>query len=77
MRGDCVECKCLSENFAEATKTYFELLLRSQLARNANNPALLSEMEALMLAAAEKRGIARWELRQHEATHLQAQRQTA
>jgi hypothetical protein len=77
MRGDCVECKLLSEKFAEATKSYFELLLKSQLARNANNPALLSEMEALMLAAAEKRGTARWELRQHEAAHLMANRQTA
>jgi hypothetical protein len=77
MRGDCVDCKLLSEKFSEATKTYFELLLKSQLARNANNPVLLSELEALMLAAAEKRGIARSEVRQHEATHLQANSQTA
>jgi hypothetical protein len=77
MHGDCIKCKLLSEKFSEATKTYFELLLKSQLARNANNPVLLSESEALMVAAAEKRGIARWELRQHEATHLQANRQTA
>jgi hypothetical protein len=77
MRGDCVECKLLSERFAEATKNYFEFLLKSQLARNANNPVLLSELEALMVAASEKRGIARWELRQHEATHLMANKQTA
>jgi len=77
MRGDCVECKGLSEKFAEATKTYFELLLKTQLARNANNPALLSEMESLMQEAAEKRGTARWELRQHEAAHLRASKQTA
>jgi hypothetical protein len=77
MGGDCIACKLLSEKFSEATKTYFEVLLKSQLARNANNPALLSEFEALTLAAAEKRGSARWELRQHEATHLQANRQTA
>jgi hypothetical protein len=67
----------LSEKFAEATKTYFEVLLKSQLARNANNPTLLSEFEALKLVASEKRGAARWELRQHEATHLLANRQTA
>jgi hypothetical protein len=77
MLGDCVECKLLSERFAEATKSYFEVLLKSQLARNANNPTLLSELEALTLVASEKRGAARWELRQHEATHLQANRQTA
>jgi len=77
MHRDCTECKCLSEKFSEATKTYFEVLLKSQLARNANNAALLSELEALTLESAEKRGIALWELRQHEATHLQANSQTA
>jgi hypothetical protein len=78
MHDACPECERLTAKYAEATKSYFEFLLKSQLARNANNPVLLSKLEALKLTAYEERGIARLELRQHEATqHPKANGQTA
>jgi hypothetical protein len=69
MYGDCPECKRLSENLSEATKSYFAILATIQLAINANNSALISELEAPKLAAQKKRAKARLELRHHEATH--------
>jgi predicted DsbA family dithiol-disulfide isomerase len=77
MYGNCPECKSLSANLSEATKSYFAILAAIQLAIDANNTALVSELEAPKLAAQEKRGKARHELRQHEATHPKATGQTA
>ena len=65
--GDCVECKRLSTKLAEATKVHFSILAKMQLAQGENNTAPLSELESLKVEAAEKRGIARMELRRHEA----------
>jgi hypothetical protein len=67
--GDCSECKRFSANYAEATKSYLTILTTIQLAYRENNAALVPEMETLKLAAQEKRGVARLELRRHEATH--------
>ena len=69
MYGECPECKRLSENLSEATKAYFAILGKSQLAKSGNDPALVSALESLKLPAMEQRGKARLELRQHEATH--------
>jgi hypothetical protein len=69
MYGDCTECKRLSANYSEATKSYFAILVTIQLALNANNLALISKLEAPKLAAQEKKGVARLELKRHEATH--------
>ncbi len=77
MYGDCPECKRLSENFAEAAKTYFEILAKSRLAQIENNSLLVSALESLKLAATERRAIGRFELRRHEATHPKAKAQTA
>jgi hypothetical protein len=77
MYGDCTECKRLSANYSEATKSYFAILATIQLALNANNLRLISELEAPKLAAQKKRGAARLELRRHEATHPKANGQTA
>ena len=77
MHGDCPECERLSANLSEATKTYFGILAAIQLALDAQNSALISELEAPKLAAQEKRGKARMELRRHEATHTKARAQTA
>jgi hypothetical protein len=77
MHDDCRECNVLSANLAEAAKAYFVILEKRQLAQGENNLAMISSLEALMLAAAEKRGKARQELRQHEATHGKAKGQTA
>ena len=77
MHGDCPECERLSANLSEATRSYFAVLATIQLALDAENPALISELEAPKLAALEKRGNARLELRRHEATHLKANGQTA
>jgi hypothetical protein len=77
MDGDCPECKRLSANFSEATQAYFAILVAVQLALDANNPALVSELEAPKLATQDERGNARQELRQHEATHPKASGQTA
>jgi hypothetical protein len=77
MHGDCPDCKRLSENLTEATKAYFAILEKSQLARSDNNAALAAELETLKQAAAEKRGKARQELRQHEATHRKTNGGTA
>jgi|HubBroStandDraft_4_1064222.scaffolds.fasta_scaffold1380794_1 hypothetical protein len=71
MHRDCPDCKSLSEILSEATKNYFSALEKSQLAKS-DNPALVSELETLKLAAAEKRQRARQELRQHEMTHREA-----
>jgi predicted DsbA family dithiol-disulfide isomerase len=77
MHSYCPECDRLSANLSEATKTYFAVLAAIQLAIDANNPVLISELEAPKLAAQEKRGKARMELRRHEATHTKASGQTA
>jgi hypothetical protein len=77
MHGDCLECNILSANLAEAAKAYFVMLEKRQLAQRENNLAVISSLEALTLAAAEKRGKARQELRRHEATHAKAKGQTA
>jgi hypothetical protein len=69
MDDDCLECERLSANFSEATKSYFAILAAIQLALDAQNTALISELEAPKLVAQEKRGNARLELRRHEATH--------
>jgi hypothetical protein len=76
MNGDCLECERLSANYAEATKNYFAILATIQLALNANNLALISKLEAPKLAAQEKRGKARLELKRHEASHPKANGQT-
>jgi len=77
MYGDCPECKRLSENLSEATKAYFAILEKSQLAKSGNDPALVSALESVKLAATERRAKARLELRYHEATHPKANGQTA
>jgi|GraSoiStandDraft_47_1057283.scaffolds.fasta_scaffold422017_1 hypothetical protein len=69
MYGDCPECERLSANLSEATRSYFAILAAIQLALDANNPAMISELEAPKLSAQEKRRNARLKLRQHEATH--------
>jgi hypothetical protein len=77
MYGDWPECERLSANLSEATKTYFGILAAIQLALDAQNAVLIWELEAPK-AAAERRGKARQELRQHEATHHpKAKAQTA
>jgi hypothetical protein len=77
MYGDCPECNRLSANLSEASKAYFVILEKSQLAQSENNLTLVSTLETLKLAAVEKRGKARQELRQHEASHPKASGQTA
>ena len=77
MNSGCPECKVLSVNFSEATKAYFVILEKGQLAQTENNLALVSSIEPLKLAAMEKRGKARQELRLHEATHQKANAQPA
>ena len=77
MNDNCPECKRLSENLAEATKSYLAILTTIQLAHNEDNPALVSELETLKRETQEKRGIARQELRWHEATHPKEKAQTA
>jgi hypothetical protein len=77
MSGDCPECERLSANLSEASKAYFLILAKGQLARRENNSALMSTLESLELAATERRGKARQELRRHEATHPKANGQTA
>jgi hypothetical protein len=67
MFGDCLECKRLSENLAEATKAYFAVLKKRQLAQNAGNDS--PQLDALKTAAVERRAKARLDLRQHQATH--------
>jgi hypothetical protein len=69
MHGDCLECKRLSENFSEAAKAYFAILAKSRLAQIENNSVLVSELESLKMAATERRGKARLELRHHKASH--------
>jgi hypothetical protein len=76
MNADCPECKRLSVNYTAATKSYLAILTTIQLAQN-ENPVLVSKLETLKLAAHEKRGIARLELRQHEATHPKVNGETA
>jgi hypothetical protein len=77
MNGNCPVCKRLSANLSEATKSYLAILTTIQLAHNENNPALVSELQTIKRETQEKRGIARQELRWHEATHPKAKGQTA
>ena len=77
MNCDCPVCKYLSENLSEATKTYLAILTTIQLAYNENNPTRVPELETRKREAQEKRGIARQELRWHEATHPKERAQTA
>ena len=78
MNANCPVCKLLSANLSEATKAYLAIITTIQLAqKDNNNPALVSELETIKRETQEKRGIARQELRWHEATHPKAQGQTA
>ena len=77
MYGECPECKRLSENLSEATKAYFASLEKANSPTVAMIRLLVSALETLKLAAVEKRGKARLELRRHEATHPKANGQTA
>jgi len=77
MYDDCPECNLLSANLSEATKAYFVILEKRQLAQRDNDLALVSSFETLMLAAVEKRGKARQDLRRHETTHAIAKGHTA
>jgi len=56
MYDGCPECNLLSANLSEATKAYFVILERRQLAKRDNDLALVSSLDTLMLAAVEKRG---------------------
>ena len=77
MNVNCSVCKRLSENLSEATKSYLEILTTIQLAHNENNRALVLELETLKQEKQEKRGLARRELRWHEASHPKAKGQMA
>ena len=77
MYGDCPECARLSANLAEATKAYFVILEKGQLAQIEKDLALVSALEALKLAATDRRGKARQDLRRHQGTHAKAEAQTA
>lgn len=77
MVSECPECLRLSANLAEATKAYFQILEKSQLAQTGNDLALASALEAVKLRTSERRGKARQELRWHETTHAKAKSQTA
>ena len=77
MHDDCPQCNILSANLSQASKAYFAILEKRQLARRENNSAMLGLFDALMVEAVEKRGKARQDLRQHEATHANAKGQTA
>jgi hypothetical protein len=77
MNGDCPVCGRLSANLSEATKSYLAILTTIQMALNDNNPSLVSELETIKREKQEKRGIARQELRWHEASHPKAKGQTA
>ena len=77
MYDQCPECNILSENLSKASKDYFAILEKRQLAQSENNSAGLSLLESLTVAAAEKRGKARQRLRQHQATHPMRKAQTA
>jgi hypothetical protein len=69
MNEACPTCKHLWDEFSEATNAHFSVLAKSQLAQIEHNSALIKELEPLKLAASEKRGKARLELRRHEASH--------
>jgi hypothetical protein len=77
MDADCPTCKSLWDELSQATQGYFAILSKSQLAQLEHNTELIKELEAPKLAAQERRGKARRELRQHEANHPKANGQTA
>ena len=66
---NCPTCKLLFDELSESTKAHFAILSKSQIAQIEHNGPLIEELEPLKLAAQERRGKARRELRQHETTH--------
>jgi len=77
MYTNCPACKLLWDELSEATKVYFAILSKSEIARIEHNSVLIKNLEPLKLVAIERRGKARIELRQHEATHPVSNGQTA
>jgi hypothetical protein len=66
---NCPTCKLLFDEFSESTRAHFAILSKRQKAQIEHNSPLIEELEPLKLAAQERRGKARQELRRHEATH--------
>jgi len=69
MNGNCPICERLWKEFTEATKAHTEILGKFELAEMEQRSTVLSELEPLKLATAERRVQARMALRKHAATH--------
>ena len=69
MNVDCPTCKVLWDEFSEATRAHVTILGKSQLAQIEQNSAVLTQLEPLKRAAAERGGKARLAFKDHEASH--------
>ena len=69
MNVDCPICKVLWDEWAEATKAHLTILSNVQIGQIQQNSIVLTQLEPLELAAAERRGEGRLAFKAHEASH--------
>ena len=69
--GTCPECRPIWEELASSTMAHIKIVGQKQLALLQQNSSLLKEIEPLVLAASERREVARRAYHDHADTHQQ------